>query len=69
MQSSLVAQQVKDPACHWHVSGHCCGTGLTPGLGTWELPHAAGTDKKKKKIHAPQCYSSIIYNNQDMEAN
>ena len=31
---SLVAQRVKDPACHCCGSGDCCGAGSIPGLGT-----------------------------------
>ena len=46
VQSSLVAQQVKDPVLSLLCgSGHCCGSGFIPILGT----SAAKKKKKKKK--------------------
>ena len=35
--------------CHCSRWGHCCGTGLIPGLGTSKLPYAAGTAEKKER--------------------
>ena len=33
---------------HWSSSGHCCGVGLIPGLGTFTCPRP-GQKKKKKR--------------------
>ena len=46
-RTSLVAQWVRDPIglCHCCVSGHCCGTGLIPGLGTC-MCHRCSWNKK-----------------------
>ena len=43
--SSLVAQQVKDPALLLQGLGHCYGVGSIPGLGP-SICH--GCDQKKK---------------------
>lgn len=32
--NSPVTSRLRTQCCHWCGSGHCCGLGLTPGLGT-----------------------------------
>ena len=55
VRSSLVAQQVKDPALSLHeLGGHCCGMGSIPGPGTSNIPQTHNLDQKQKQCEK-QC--------------
>ena len=48
-RSSLVVQQVKDPACHCRGLDYCCGWGSIPGPGTFTCCKRSQKNKTKQK--------------------